>query len=211
MAVDESALAWQSPWPRAAMPSPSSTRTLLRSRSWAQQFKGKTVVGIGFDREVLLQAGIDRADGLAAVTASDEANVVAARIARDIFHVPRVVARLYDVRQAEIYKRLGLQTIAPTAWGVNRIAELLLHSPLETVLSLGSGDVELIEAEVPQLLVGKMVRELTLPGELHVVSIMRLNKTFLPTLGTIFQAGDMVHLAVLTSSINRIKELLGYS
>ena len=174
-------------------------------------FKGETVVGIGFDREVLLAAGIDRADGLAAVTASDEANVVAARIARDIFHVPRVVARLYDIRQAEIYKRLGLQTIAPTAWGVNRIAELLLHSPLETVLSLGSGDVELIEAEVPQLLVGKMVRELTLPGELHVVSIMRLNKTFLPTLGTIFQAGDMVHLAVLTSSINRIKELLGYS
>ncbi len=183
----------------------------MRSRSWATAFKGETVVGIGFDREVLLQAGIDRADGLAAVTASDEANVVAARIARDIFHVPRVVARLYDVRQAEIYKRLGLQTIAPTAWGVNRIAELLLHSPLETVLSLGSGDVELIEAEVPQLLVGKMVRELTLPGELHVVSIMRLNKTFLPTLGTIFQAGDMVHLAVLTSSINRIKELLGYS
>src|SRR5512139_1443336 len=82
------------------------------------KFKGQRVAGIGFDRKVLVSAGIERADGLAAVTASDEANVVAARIARDIFHVPRVVARLYDVRQAEIYKRLGLQTIAPTNWGI---------------------------------------------------------------------------------------------
>ena len=64
--------------------------------------------------------------------------------------MPRVVARLYDVRQAEIYKRLGIQTIAPTGWGINRIAELLLYSPLETVLSFGSGDVELVEAEVPR-------------------------------------------------------------
>ena len=125
--------------------------------------------------------------------------------------MPRVVARLYDVRQAEIYTRLGLQTIAPTDWGVNRIAELLLRSPLESIASLGSGDVELIEMEVPQLLVGKMVRELTQPGEVHVVSIMRLNKTFLPTLGTVFQAGDMLHLAVLTSSINRLKNCWVFS
>ena len=90
------------------------------------RFKGQIVLGIGFDRDVLLQAGIDRADGVAAVTASDEANVVASRIARDIFRVPKVVARLYDTRQAEIYSRLGLQTIAPTSWGINRIADLLL-------------------------------------------------------------------------------------
>jgi trk system potassium uptake protein TrkA len=173
-------------------------------------FKGQTIFGIGFDREVLLKAGIERADGVAAVTASDEANVVASRIARDIFQVPRVVARLYDVRQAEIYKRLGIQTIAPTAWGINRIADLLLYSPLEIVSSLGSGDVELVEAEVPQLLVGKTVRDLTVAGEIHVVAITRANKTFLPTLGTIFREEDLLHLAVLTTSTNRLKELLGY-
>jgi trk system potassium uptake protein len=172
-------------------------------------FKGKTILGIGFDRDTLKQAGIERADGLAAVTSSDETNVVTAQVARQIFHVPRVVASLYDIRQAEIYKRLGIQTIAPTGWGINRIAELLLYSPLETVTSIGSGDVELVEAELPQLLVGKTVRELILSGEIHVVAITRANKTFLPTLGTTFREGDMLHLAVITTSANRLKELLG--
>ena len=174
------------------------------------QFKGQTVLGIGFDREILLKAGIERADGVAAVTSSDEVNVVSSRIARDIFHVPKVVARLYDVRQAEIYKRLGIQTIAPTAWGINQIAELLLYSPLETIFSIGSGDVELVEVEAPLLLVGKTVRDLTVVGEIHIVSITRANKTFLPTLGTIFREGDLLHLAVLTTSKNRLRELLGY-
>ena len=174
------------------------------------KFKGQTVLGVGCDREVLLKAGIERADGVAAVTSSDEANVVASRIARDFFHVPRVVARLYDVRQAEIYRRLGIQTIAPTGWGINRIADLLLYSPLETVFGLGSGEVELVAAEVPRLMVGKTVRDLTVVGEIHIVSITRANKTFLPTLGTIFREEDSLSLAVLTTSTNRLKELLGY-
>ena len=173
-------------------------------------FKGQTILGIGFDREALLKAGIERTDGVAAVTASDEVNVVASRIAKDIFHVPRVVARLYDVNQAEIYKRLGIQTITPTGWGIIRIADLLVYSPLEIVFSLGSGEVELVGAEVPHLLVGKTVRDLTVAGEIHVVSIKRGNKTFLPTLGTIFREEDLLHLAVLTTSTNRLKEMLGF-
>jgi trk system potassium uptake protein TrkA len=174
------------------------------------KFKGQTILGIGFDREVLLKAGIERADGVAAVTSSDEANVVTARIARDIFHVPKVVARLYDIRQAEIYKHLGLQTIAPTSWGINRIADLLLYSSLDAVLSIGSGDVELVEIELPPFLVGKTVRDLTVASEIHVVSITRTNETLLPTLGTIFRKDDLLHLAILTTSTNRLKELLGY-
>ena len=174
------------------------------------KFKGQTIAGIGFDREVLVKAGIERADGLAAVTSSDEANVVAARVARDIFHVPRVVARLFDVRQAEIYNRLGLQTIAPTSWGISRITELLLYSPLDTVYSIGSGDVELVEIETSALLIGKTVRDLTVIGEIHIVCMTRANKTFLPTLGTIFREGDLLHLAILRSSANRLTELLGY-
>lgn len=174
------------------------------------RFKGQIVLGIGFDRDVLLQAGIDRADGVAAVTASDEANVVASRIARDIFRVPKVVARLYDTRQAEIYSRLGLQTIAPTSWGINRIADLLLYSPMEVVFSIGNGEVDLVETEIPPLLVGRTVRDLTVVGEIHIVSITRANKTFLPTLGTILREEDLLHLAVLTTSTKRLKELLGY-
>lgn len=175
-----------------------------------KDFKGQTFSGIGFDRDLLLKMGIERADALAAVTTSDDTNIVAARIAKEIFHVPRVVARLYDVRQAEIYKRLGLQTIAPTEWGIHRIADMLLYSSLDTVFGIGSGDVELVEADVPHLIVGKTVRDLTVTGEIHVVSITRANKTFLPTLGTILRKDDLLHLAVLTSSANRLRDLLGF-
>jgi len=128
-------------------------------------FKGKTIAGEGFDLDILLEAGIERADALAAVTDSDETNAVIARVARQVFRVPKVIARLYDVRKAEIYNRLGLQTIDPTAWGINRVVDLLLYSPLGTVLSLGSGDIELVEMEVPILLVGRKVKELSIPEE----------------------------------------------
>lgn len=172
-------------------------------------FKGRTVAGVGFDRDVLLQAGIERADGLAAVTASDEANIVAARVASQVFRVPRVFARLYDPRKAEIYQRLGLQTIAPVAWATSRAADLLSYSELDTVLSLGSGQVDLVELEVPPLLVDRTIQDLTILGEAHVVTITRGSRTFLPTMGTRFQAGDLIHLAVATASIERVRALLG--
>jgi trk system potassium uptake protein TrkA len=173
-------------------------------------FKGQTVVGSGFDRQVLLKAGIERADGLAAVSASDEVNLVAARIASQVFRVPRVVARSYDPRKADIYRRLGVQTITPVTWGINRIAELLSFFPLSTTVSLGNGEVDIIEAEVPPLLAGRTVNEVTVPGEIQVVAISRGGKTFLPTLGTVFQAGDWLHLAVLAASTDRLKALLGH-
>ena len=174
-------------------------------------FKGQTVEGSPIDREALLAAGIERADGLAAVTASDDANVVAARVALQVFRVPRVVARLYDPLKAEVYRRLGLQTITPLTWGVHRIADLLCHSGLDTIVSLGSGEVDIVDVEVPPLLVGRTVREVTVPGEIGVVAISRGGKTFLPTLGAVFHKGDLVHLAALGASADRLNELLGLS
>ncbi len=173
-------------------------------------FRGETLTGNGFDREVLLKAGIERADGVAAVTASDEVNVVAARLARQVFRVPRVVARLYEPRKAEVYRRLGLMTISQITWGISRIVELLCYSKLETIKSLGSGEVDIVEAEVPRLLVGRTVNDLSVLGEIHVVAVTRKGKTFLPMLGTEFHEGDMVHLALLASSSERLKLILGW-
>jgi trk system potassium uptake protein TrkA len=170
-------------------------------------FRGQTVLGVGFDRDVLLKAGIERVDCLAAVTTSDDANVVAARMASQVFHVPKVIARLYDPRKAEIYKRLGLLTVSPITWGVNHIADLVCHAPLESVLSLGS-DVDVIQAEAPALLVGRTVRDLSILGEIHVMAITRGGKTFLPTQGTAFQEGDLLYVAVVESAMERLKELL---
>lgn len=170
-------------------------------------FNGLTVVGIGFDREVLLKAGIERADGLASVTDSDEANFVVARLAREQFRVPRVVARVVEPHKAEIYRRLGLQTISTTTWGVNRIANLLSYTEFNDLLDLGS-DVELVEIEVGPGLVGRTVYNLTIPGEVHIVAINRGGQTFLPTGGATFQAGDMLYCALVTASADRLKALV---
>jgi trk system potassium uptake protein TrkA len=143
------------------------------------------------------------------MTASDEVNLVAARMAHQFFRVPRVVARVYEPRKAAIYQRLGLQTITPVTWGVNRIAELLTFSPLHPTTSLGQGEVDIVEAEIPPLLVGRQVAEISLSGEVQVVAISRGGRTFLPTLGTVFQEGDAVHFALLAVSAHRFKALLG--
>lgn len=166
------------------------------------------VTGESFNRAVLVQAGIGRADGLAAVTGSDETNLVTARLARRVFHVPRVVARLYDPRKAEVYRQLGVETITPIAWGMQRMAELLCYSQLHTLVSLGNGAVDMVEVELPTLLAGRTVSELTLSGEIHVAALSRAGRTWMPTLGAVLQEGDVLHLAVLATSIERLKSLL---
>jgi trk system potassium uptake protein len=172
-------------------------------------FKGRRIKGIGFDRDVLLHAGIEETDGFAAMSSSDNANVVAARIARTIFHVPRVVARLFEPERAEVYKRLGLVTISSTTWGAERTRELLTHAELDAVRSFGAGEVQLLEIEIPERLVGHSVRDLSVPGEVTVIAITRDGKALLPLLGTTFRAGDVVHLAVLSDAMARVERLLG--
>ena len=172
-------------------------------------FKGKTIAGVGFDRDVLLAAGIERADSLAAVTSNDEANALTARIASQIFGVPRVVSALHEPRKAEIYRRLGLQVFDPMSWGVNRVADLLSFAPVNVAMSIGNGDVDIMEIEIPAVLVGRRVGELTIPGEVSVVSISRGNRSLIPVINTVFENRDLVHLAVATASGERLKSLLG--
>jgi trk system potassium uptake protein len=172
-------------------------------------FKGRRVKGVGFDRDVLLEAGIENADAFAATSSSDTANIVAARIARNVFFVPRVIARLYDPRKAEIYQRLGLTTISSTTWGAERIHELMIHSALDPVRSFGNADIHLLEIETPPHLVGRMVKNLIIAGEINVVAITRQGKAFIPLSGTELRTGDLLHIIVLASSISRLEELLG--
>jgi trk system potassium uptake protein len=173
------------------------------------QFHGKIVIGVGFDREVLIRAGIENADAFAAASDSDNANIVAARIARNIFKVPRVVARLYDPRRAEIYRRLGLATISSTAWGAERIRETLTHADLDARETFGSGEVSLFNIEATPALVGRTVNALVVPGEIGVVAITREDKAFLPTLGTEIREGDRIHFTVLSTALDRLETLLG--
>lgn len=174
-------------------------------------FGGRVIVGVGFDRQTLIEAGIEHAEAFAATSNSDNANIIAARIARNIFHVPKVVASLYDPRRAEIYRRLGLLTFSSTQLGAERVRELLVYQELDPIMTFGAGEVALVTLEVSHALTGRQVRDLNVAGEIQVMTITRQGNAFLPIQGTIFQAGDTIHLAVLTSSLYRLKSLLGYT
>ncbi len=172
-------------------------------------FRGETIPGDALDRDALVQAGIERADCLAALTPNDNINLVVARLAKEVFKVPKVVARMHDPRKSEIYRRLGVQTVSPVSLGIQRFAELLTFSRLDIVHSLGSGGVGIVESEIPPLLEGRMVNDLTVAGQIQVTAITRGGRTFVPTPGTIFQPGDMIHIAVASASIDHLKVLMG--
>jgi trk/ktr system potassium uptake protein len=174
------------------------------------RFPGQKIVGVGFDRDVLLQAGIERADGLAAVTSSDNANIVTARIAKNVYRVPQVVTRLYEPSRAEVYRRLGLQTISSTAWGANRIMQLLTHSRLDPMLELGSGEVSLVEIEIGAKLAGRTVQDLNISTEIKVMAITRNGKAFIPSAPNNFALGDRVQIAVLKSAQTKFEALVGW-
>lgn len=172
-------------------------------------FKGRVINGLGFDENVMLDAGIKTADAFVAASASDNANIVGARIARNVFHVPRVIARMYDPRRAEIYQRLGLMTISSTDLGVRQIYEMVTHTDLDVLHKFGRGEVSMLAIEAPYSLNNHTVRELNIAGEVSVISITRNDQAFIPISGTEFQEGDVIHLAVLSTAMTRLEEMLG--
>ena len=172
-------------------------------------FKGRIVRGIGFDQDTLLEAGVETAEAFVAASSSDNANIVAARIARNIFRVPRVVARLYDPLRAEIYQRLGLTTISTTGWGAERIVEVVTHTDLDVIHVFRDGGTSLIRVEIPARLKEYQVLQMNIPGEVMVVAITRNDQTFIPVSGTEFHEGDIAYLTVIPSSMNRLEQLLG--
>jgi len=172
-------------------------------------FVGEKVNGSGLDRDVLAEAGIERVDAVVICTQSDEINAVIARVAKNIYQVPRVIARLYDSKKAEIYSRLGIQTISTTSWGIERATEFLMYNQLDSVYEMGHGDVNIIRIEVPTLLVGRNVNEISIVGEINVASIKRLNKDFIPSLGTILEAEDVLYLSVSDNATDKLKTMFG--
>jgi trk system potassium uptake protein TrkA len=174
-------------------------------------FKGEKMTGVGFDREILEKAGISEADAVIACSKSDDTNALIGRVARNFYKVPHVISRLYDPRSAEIYRSLGIQTISTTTWGVLRAMEMLSYNGLDSVLSIGDSSVEIIRVDIPALLVGRTVSELTVVGEIQVIAISRENRTFVPTLGTVLEKRDIIYISVLSASAKRLETLLGMS
>jgi len=156
---------------------------------------------------VLSKAGIEKADALAAVTASDEANIVAARMARSYFRVPFVAARVYEPQKAKIYRRLGIQTISPVTLGIERLTNLLVYPNLNIERVIGAGQVSLVDVEVNKSLASKRNRDIEIPGEIELVALTRNGKTSLTNDATTFQLGDILHLSVTSSASNKVNQL----
>jgi trk system potassium uptake protein len=171
-------------------------------------FPGQKVHGSTLDEAVLVRAGIEHADAAAVTTGNDSTNAVVALAARRHYRVPTVVARIYDPQTAEIYQRLGLRTLAPVSWGIQRIADLVTATTVTPITSLGTGGVEVVEVRVPTLLDGRPVDELQVHGEMHVVAITHHGRTVLPTPATRLVAGDLAHIAVGVASVGRLETLL---
>jgi trk system potassium uptake protein TrkA len=171
-------------------------------------FKGRLVQGDALDREALRRAGIEQAHGLAAVTSSDSANIVTARIARDIFGVEHVVARVYDPHRTPIYEKLGLQTVASSSWGARRIEQLLLHPGLNSVATVGNGEIQVYEITVPEAWAGQALNTVLPVGEALAVALVRGGRALLPEPDASLQAFDIVQVSASPSGAAAIRQRL---
>ena len=171
-------------------------------------FNAKTIVGIGFDREVLEEAGIKEADAFIAVSNGDNSNIVSARIAREHYKVPNVIARIYDPRRAEIYERLDIPTIASVRWAARQIEYLLFHGKEQMRDVLGGGSLLHIQVVAPEHIVGKPVKTVTADGEVEVIGVDRGGTGFIPKDDSTFQQGDVVHFIVHQGSMDKLDLLL---
>jgi trk system potassium uptake protein TrkA len=170
------------------------------------EYRGRTIEGEVLSHDVLTRAGIGEASGLTAVTNSDSVNAVVGHIAREVFKVANVVVRNYDPRWLPMYEAFGLQVVSSTAWGAQRIEELLYQPLGRAVFSAGNGEVEIYELVAPEAWRGREVGELLAATEAMAVAVTRAGKAMLPTPDLVLDAGDILHVSATLPGIEVLRE-----
>ncbi len=170
--------------------------------------RARQVIGLGFDRDILEAAGIKEADAFVAVSSGDNSNIVSARVALEHYHVPKVVARIYDPRRAEIYERLNIPTVATTKWGIKQIQLMLFHDRQEIRETIAGGDLVRLRVPVPEHLVGKKATSLNVDGRLMVVGISRGGGGLIPTAASTLQEGDYLAVIMANDGMELLDEVL---
>lgn len=170
-------------------------------------FNGVTLVGEGFDEEVIKKAGIEKADAFAAVTHFDNTNIMAAQVAKQIFKVPRVIARLYNPDRQLTYQRLGLEIVCGTTLVAAIIKNRLAQNNITSHLIFGQGEVEIVEFQASKKIRGKKAAELEILHEFTISCILRDKKAFIPLRETIIEEGDVLISTIKTTSLPKIKAL----
>jgi trk/ktr system potassium uptake protein len=181
-----------------------SPRAFRRLKEW----DGRRIIGSGFDRDVLEQAGALEADALAAVTSGDNSNILTVRIARETYKIPNVVARIYDPRRAEIYQRLGIPTVATVTWTIDQVRRRLLPEEDAGDWSDPTGRLTLIERSLPEAWAGRSLCDLEEAGRLSIVAVTRAGVPRLDARELVGQEGDVLHLAVLDDAWRGLDRVL---
>ncbi|HUR51251.1 MAG TPA: TrkA family potassium uptake protein [Mycobacteriales bacterium] len=163
-------------------------------RRLSADFSGERVTGVGFDRDTLVEAGIERAGAFAAVSSGDNSNIIAARVARETFGIENVVARIYDYGRAEVYQKLGIPTVATVRWTADQVMRRLLPAGTLSEWRDPSGSVVLAEVAVAPEWIGQPVRVLEEHSGARVAMLTRLGNGLLPDARTVVQDGDLVHV-----------------
>ncbi len=171
-------------------------------------WKGEAVIGSGFDRHVLDHAGAGRADALAAVTSGDNSNILTARIAREAYSIPNVVARIYDPKRAEIYQRLGIPTVATVTWTIDQVIRRLIPDAIVGEWSDPSGLMLLVERQIPESWAARKLGDLGMAGKARLVAVTRSGVPRLDVKELVGQEGDVLHIAVLKEALADLERLM---
>ena len=178
-------------------------------RKLTASFKGSKITGIGFDRDVLIEAGIEHADAFAAVSSGDNSNVISARVVRESFGIERVVARIYDPRRAEVYQRLGIPTVATVRWTADQMLRKLLPEGAEPLWRDPTGAIVLAEVAYSDHWLGEKVTALEESARARIAFIARLGEAMIPVPGTVLQEGDVLHVVAEDRDLERIAGAFG--
>ena len=176
-------------------------RDKLSFRRLGPDFAGTTIAGMGFDRDVLVAAGVERAGAFAAVSSGDNSNIIAARLARENFGVERVVARIYDAKRAAVYERLGIPTVATVPWTTDRFLRTLMRDTSSAAWRDPSGTVAVLEVSLHEDWAGKRVSELQEAIGARVAFIIRFGVGLLPDKRTVVQSDDQVYVAAVSGTV----------
>ena len=177
-------------------------------RRLPERFTGRAVLGFGFDRDHLEQAGIREADALAAVTSGDNSNILTARIARETYEIANVVARIYDPRRAVIYQRLGIPTVATVTWTTEQVMRRLFPEAAVTEWTDTSGQLVLIERALPDNWAGQRLDRINLEGRVRLIAVTRASAPRLTTRDVVGQEGDLLHITARKDSLDELERRL---
>lgn len=178
-------------------------------RRLRQGFTGRKVTGVGFDRETLKQAGVTEAYAFAAVSSGDNSNILATRVARETFHVPHVVARIYDPGRAEIYQRLGIPTVAAVRWSADQVLRRILpEQHLAGEYREPSGRLVLTEIDLDPAWIGHGIAAIEKTADVRVAYLTRFGEGVLPSPATVYQEGDTVHAMLSLERMSEVAHVL---